>query len=227
MRRLRAARSRFVAGKGRGTTLVFRLSAPARIQFAVLGEAPDCRRLGSFSRQGRRGVNRVRFLGRLNGRPLPPGTYTLVPSLVRGQKRIPLARLSVVIVPPRRELSAAEARTPVKVQCRGGDSAVRSAPAPVAAPSDSTDSDGRAASAQPAAPGTPVSAGVAGASATRESVDDRLGVLANVPLLSQIIPEDPPVPPLILAVLALVAIGVGSLVLVALVLRYYRGTWVP
>ena len=235
LRLLRAARTRFVAGKGRGTTIVFRLSAPARIHFTVLSQGPDCRRLGSFSRQGRRGVNRVRFFGRLHGRPLPPGTYTLVPSLVRGQKRIPLAPLSVEVVSARRELSAAEARTPVKVQCLGSGLAARDVRAkPSAAPSGGasapTDSDGRPASAQPTAAGgagTPVSAGVAGASETRESVDERLGVLANVPLLSQVIPHDPPVPPFVLAVLALVAIGVGSLLLLALVLRYHRGTWVP
>ncbi|TML70544.1 MAG: hypothetical protein E6G13_08225 [Actinobacteria bacterium] len=37
--------------------------------------APQCRVAGRFVVNGRRGVNKVKFTGRLDGRPLPTGTY--------------------------------------------------------------------------------------------------------------------------------------------------------
>ena len=84
-----------------GAALRFRLSHAARVRFEVirLGTAPDdvgtkrganpvrrgaYRRPepptttgGTFSARGRRGLNRLRFSGRLRGRPLAPGAYLL------------------------------------------------------------------------------------------------------------------------------------------------------
>jgi len=70
-------------------------------------------------------------------------------------------------------------------------------------------------------------AGVAGVATTRARASNRSDPLVDLPVLSAVIPEDSPVPPLLLAVLALVAIAFGSLVLVASLLRYFRGTWNP
>jgi hypothetical protein len=73
--------SRTVVRPGRrdgGTTLIFRLSRPAVLRITVIRVYPSCKRFGSFTVRARSGVNRVRFRGRLRGRPLPPGGYRLV-----------------------------------------------------------------------------------------------------------------------------------------------------
>lgn len=223
-----ASPARFVARPGRrgGTTLLFSLSKPGRLNFVVLDQ--KCRRIGSFSRVARKGVNRIRFSGRLRGQALAPGTYTLVPSLVRGQKRRALARVTVRVVPANRRLSAAERRTALGVQC------TRALPAP----------DG--ASGRASASGSPTGSGSSGtvvASSFRLAAAGGAGGVAGIStravqptpdrpahadlaVVSAIIPEDAPAP-LLLAVLALIAMGLGSLALAAFVLRYFRGTWNP
>jgi hypothetical protein len=55
-----------------GTSLRFRLSRPATVVFRVTGRAT-----GRFSIRGRRGLNRLRFTGRVRGRALSPGSYRL------------------------------------------------------------------------------------------------------------------------------------------------------
>ena len=73
--------SRTVVRPGRkdgGTALIFRLSKGAVLRVTVVRVYPSCKRLGSFTVRGHSGVNRVRFRGRLRGRPLPPGGYRLV-----------------------------------------------------------------------------------------------------------------------------------------------------
>jgi hypothetical protein len=104
----------------RSTVLVFWLARPGRVVFTVLGEAPSCRVLGSFAARGRSGVNRVRYRGRLHGRPLPPGRYTLVPRVYRPGSVTRLEQVTIEILPP-------NARTPlwrrtalVPTECSGG-----------------------------------------------------------------------------------------------------------
>ncbi len=63
----------------RGVVLVFRLSEPARVVFLVDGPTPACEVVARFPVAGREGVNRVRFFGVVEGRPLPAGTYFLRP----------------------------------------------------------------------------------------------------------------------------------------------------
>jgi hypothetical protein len=72
-----------IVRRGRaGTGLRFRLSTPALVRFQVLawgvplrvGAAPQRAR---FQVRGRRGLNRMRFTGRIRGRPLPHGNYIL------------------------------------------------------------------------------------------------------------------------------------------------------
>ncbi len=93
-----ARRGPAIVRRGRaGTTLRFRLSRPALIRFTIVrgGGAPGdfapkmwpgrfgpntARRSttgGRFSARGRRGLNRLRFSGRVRGRPLAPAAYVL------------------------------------------------------------------------------------------------------------------------------------------------------
>jgi hypothetical protein len=91
-----------------GTTLVFKLKRPAVLRFTVVRIYPSCKRVGSFTVRGRRGVNRVPFRGRLRGgRPLPDGTYQLRVRPRGG--RVDVAAVTVVIVNGKR-MSAAEIR---------------------------------------------------------------------------------------------------------------------
>jgi hypothetical protein len=47
---------------------------------------PSCQRVGAFTVRGRPGMNRIRFRGRLRGRPLPEGGYRLI-FRARGARR--------------------------------------------------------------------------------------------------------------------------------------------
>jgi hypothetical protein len=93
-----------IARTGRsGTSIRFRLSRPAKVEFRVtsprlpglrpaptqdggtraphgdMGPTPLVpREIGRFSIRGRRGVNRLRFTGRLRGRTLRAGSYRLI-----------------------------------------------------------------------------------------------------------------------------------------------------
>ena len=59
----------------RRTTFSFRLSRPTLVEFVLVRVAPDCRVVGKFRVNGRAGLNRVRFRGRIGRRVLRPGTY--------------------------------------------------------------------------------------------------------------------------------------------------------
>jgi hypothetical protein len=98
-----AKRGPAVARTGRaGASLRFRLSRPATVEFKVttprlpgpaaapsvsggsrapqarLGRTPVLHReVGRFSVRGRKGLNRLRFMGRVRGRALQPGSYRL------------------------------------------------------------------------------------------------------------------------------------------------------
>jgi hypothetical protein len=60
------------------TTIVLRLAGPGVVRFTVLRVFPTCERVGVFHVRAHAGVNRVRFRGRLRGRPLSEGTYRLL-----------------------------------------------------------------------------------------------------------------------------------------------------
>jgi hypothetical protein len=78
------------------TTIVFRLARPSVVRFTVVRVYPTCERVGSFLVRARAGVNRVKFRGRLKGRPLQEGTYRL---LVRARgARADAAALKLVVV---------------------------------------------------------------------------------------------------------------------------------
>jgi hypothetical protein len=89
-----------------GTTLVFTLKHGTVVRFTIVRVYPSCERIGSFSVRAHAGVNRVRFRGRLGGRPLAEGTYRLV-AQARGRKT---AAATVTIVVVRGKTSSAELR---------------------------------------------------------------------------------------------------------------------
>jgi hypothetical protein len=95
--------------RGGATTIVFRLARPMLIRFTVVRVYPTCERVGVFRVRARAGVNRVRWRGRLRGRPLDEGTYWLL-MRPRGSAQAPAA-LKLVVVRGRplsaRELHAA------------------------------------------------------------------------------------------------------------------------
>ncbi|HJZ35649.1 MAG TPA: hypothetical protein VJ204_05175 [Solirubrobacterales bacterium] len=65
------------------TTIAFTLSAPASVKLEVLarrrakGKKPRLVTLGRLTKAGVAGPNKLAFNGRLKGKPLAPGTYTL------------------------------------------------------------------------------------------------------------------------------------------------------
>jgi hypothetical protein len=71
--------------------------------FVVRGPAPSCEVAGRFSVRGRRGVNGVRFKGRIGRRTLRPGTYTIT---ARSRRGVTLRRLVLVLLPPRGDARA-------------------------------------------------------------------------------------------------------------------------
>jgi hypothetical protein len=84
--------------------LAFRLKRKARVLFTVVQVSPVCRTAGSFSVVGRRGINRVRFNGKVHGRRLSPGTYRISARTADSQA---VLRLVLVIVESGRSSSAA------------------------------------------------------------------------------------------------------------------------
>jgi hypothetical protein len=82
--------------KDGATTIVFRLARPAVVRFTVVRVYPTCEHIGVFRVRARAGVNRIRWRGRLKGRPLAEGTYRLLVR-ARGAGR-DAAALKLVVV---------------------------------------------------------------------------------------------------------------------------------
>jgi hypothetical protein len=91
----------------RKTTIVFTLRKPSIVLFVVRELAPACRRAGSFRVLGRRGVNRIRFRGRIGRRLLPPGTYRIDARTLPGRRTVARARFVIVGHPSRDEIARA------------------------------------------------------------------------------------------------------------------------
>ena len=64
------------------------LSRPARVRFLVVGPAPSCQVAGRFVLAGHQGLNKVAFRGRIRGKLLGPGIYTIVPQPAAGSPRL-------------------------------------------------------------------------------------------------------------------------------------------
>ena len=98
--RVTVSRNRFTnRGKKRGATILrFRLPRAAKLVLVVRGPGPSCAIVGRVARRGHAGANRLRFNGRIAGRPLDPGTYLLV--LRQRDRKTNLGRAVVTIVAP-------------------------------------------------------------------------------------------------------------------------------
>jgi hypothetical protein len=79
----------------RVTTLRFRLAGNGLVRFTVMQVAPVCRLVGTFQVHGHRGINRVRFGGRVHGTQLAAGTYRIT-ARTRSGRAIAVTTLVIV-----------------------------------------------------------------------------------------------------------------------------------
>jgi hypothetical protein len=85
--------------------LAFTLSRAQRLFLIVRGPAPSCKVVGVIAVRGHRGVNKLTFAGRAGGRNLRPGSYLLSLSTVR--QPLPAAPTTLVnVVSKRRSVPA-------------------------------------------------------------------------------------------------------------------------
>jgi hypothetical protein len=99
----------------RGTVLRFRLRKPGTVEIVIRGA--DCSVLGRKRIRGHRGLNRVRFNGRVRGRPLASGRYSIALVVTRGSSRKHLGTIGVEVVPPGSRLTKAQRSAPVGSTC--------------------------------------------------------------------------------------------------------------
>ena len=83
----------------------------------VVRSADACEVVGRRRVAGLKGLNRVRFAGRVHGRPLAPGRYLIDVVVVRGTSRKRIGRVPVEIVRPGTSLTRAQRVAPVTVVC--------------------------------------------------------------------------------------------------------------
>ncbi len=82
-KRFAVAGSKAPSGTPHGTVIGFSLSEPAAVTIAILakrakpGKKPKLVSLGKLASNGAAGKNRVKFSGKLKGKPLAPGRYEL------------------------------------------------------------------------------------------------------------------------------------------------------
>ena len=117
---MRATRTRF-STRGpksqRGTVIRFRLRKPGTVELVVRADSSACKIVGRKRVRGHAGRNRVPFNGRVNGRPLAAGKYTITVVVVRGGHRTQVGTLAVEIVPTGRHLTRAQQTGPVNTSC--------------------------------------------------------------------------------------------------------------
>jgi hypothetical protein len=129
--------------KNGGTTLVFAVRRPSVVRFTVVRVYPTCERVGSFTVRARQGTNRVRFKGRVNGRPLPDGVYRVL-AQVRGHEK---AVASVTLVVARRKAIEKNLRRPRSTACSANDADAIAAAIGAAPPAEENGGKSRVASA--------------------------------------------------------------------------------
>jgi hypothetical protein len=209
----------------RSTLLVFWLREPGRVIFSVLSGTPTCRALGSFAYRGHRGVNRVRYRGRLDGRPLPPGRYTLVPRVYRAGSVTQLERVTIQILRAGASSPLWRRAALVPGECRGDRLAGVYEPSGFAgdrfaygAPAGGEERSGGVKSARSTNPGEgelrPVDESPGGEDG---------GLRIPTPFTDD--GEGPPM--LVAAAVALTGLGLAIMTLVVLLFRYVRGSWNP
>jgi hypothetical protein len=74
----------------RAARITFTLTAPGQVVFVVRGPAPSCRVAARFRISGERGVNHLRFTGRVRRRTLPHGTYRITAGTPGGPRTRPV-----------------------------------------------------------------------------------------------------------------------------------------
>jgi hypothetical protein len=92
----------------------FRLRTPGKVELVVRVAGTDCSVVGRRRAPGHSGLNRVRFDGRVNGRPLAVGKYTITVVVVRAGQRKRVGTVAVEVVPPGRRLTPAQRTAPVR-----------------------------------------------------------------------------------------------------------------
>jgi hypothetical protein len=187
----------------RATRITFTLTAPARVVFVVRGPAPSCDVVGRFAIRGDRGVNNVRFTGRIGRRTLPRGTYRIT---ARTRGRAPSRPIAVRVG---------------REQRRG---AFTCAAARTTPDEDFTTIVGTFSNGE----NTPTAGPEAAPPAKRAKEDDDRGVLPAVSdrlkdaLPSPRIAEATTSPARILGLGALILLVVSGIALVAYFVRYFR-----
>jgi hypothetical protein len=212
-RRVRATRTRF-SSRGpaakRGTVLRFRLRKPGTIEIVI--RSANCSVLGRKRVHAHRGLNRVRFTGRLHGRPLAPGRYSLGIAVIRGSSRKLLGAIGVEVVPPGLHLTKAQRSAPLGTACYA--SLTVFPPLPVAVVSTAAPAVGAGSSKDSSKP--------AGAVAVKAN-SPRTGVL-GVSLKPPHLLVTPGGAPEWLGVLLIVVFGFALVALVAYATRFIRGS---
>lgn len=84
----------------RRTTFFFRLSRPTLVEFVLVRVAPDCRVVGRFRVNGRAGLNRVQFRGRIGRHVLRPGTYRVTARTLPSHGATPVSVRLVIVERP-------------------------------------------------------------------------------------------------------------------------------
>jgi hypothetical protein len=95
----------------------FRLRRAGEVLLVVRSADGACEVMGRRRVAGVTGLNRVRFIGRVHGRPLAPGRYLIDVVVVRGKSHKRVGRVAVEIVRPGRRLTKAQRGAPVEVAC--------------------------------------------------------------------------------------------------------------
>lgn len=174
-----------------------------------------------MSIRGIRGVNRLDFRGRIRRKAVRPGVYLLTVTLA--SSRLPVVRpLLVQVVSPRRTILLGEARAPRAV-CDAASGFVARERLAASAPALAlmvTPFDPPARRPAPAGAARAVEPGTSMTPPQRN--DDVLGVRVDLPALPR--PEEGQLWALMGALLL---VGLPLLVMLALVVRFLRGSWNP
>jgi hypothetical protein len=216
-RSVRPTRTRFSTRgpKGqRGTVIRFRLRRGGRVELVVRANSAPCTVVGRKRVRGHEGLNRVPFDGRIHGRPLAAGKYTITVVVVRAGERVPVGTIAVEVVPSGRRLTPAQQRAPVaaagcfatSTSFSSGMSVLAAFAAPLAGGGNAVASDAKA---HPTTTPPPASLGPSLRPPTLP-VTDGEGLSAGWAGL-----------------LLYIAIGIAGTVMLIQVARFLRGSWNP
>jgi hypothetical protein len=195
--------------------LRFTLPKTDRVFLIVRGPAPSCRIVGYIPVSGRKGVNSVAFVGRVEGRRLEPGVYLI--SLSTSRRLVPGAATEYVrVVSPRKSLPLPDSAA--KPSCSDSIVLVTATTAQILLP-ESLPAVGNP-TARPTRPGrsTPVPVGAKDDAEASGFIPDA-GVLG---VATDAAADEPFVAVAVLSLVAALLIA-----MVSLVTRFLRGSWNP